>query len=60
MTQCDSTGFSVTCSSCIGGNTYADPGVLEGLFSSDPLGRVDGQHLVDQVLGLWSHRVPLG
>ena len=40
--------------------TYADPWVLEGLLRCDPLGRVDGQHLVDQVLGFRSHRVPLG
>lgn len=41
------------------GDTYADPWVLEGLLSCDPLGWVDGQHLVDQVFGLWSDRVPL-
>lgn len=42
-----------------GVNTYADPGVFEGLFGSDSLGRVNGQHLVDEVLCLWSHCVPL-
>lgn len=42
-----------------GGAAYADPGVFEGLLSSDSLGRVDGQHLVDQVLRLWRHCVPL-
>ena len=42
-----------------GGGTHADPGVFEGLLSRDALGRVNGQHLVDQVLGLGSHRVPL-
>lgn len=41
------------------GDTYADPWVLEGLLSCDPLGWIDGQHLVDQVFGLWSDRVPL-
>ena len=40
-------------------NTYADPWVFEGLFGSDSLGWVYGQHLVDQVLCLWSHCVPL-
>lgn len=40
-------------------NTYADPWVFEGLFGSDSLGWVDGQHLVNQVLCLGSHRVPL-
>lgn len=42
-----------------GGDTYADPWVLEGLLSSDPLGWVDGQHLVDQVFGLGGDCVPL-
>lgn len=41
------------------GDTYADPWVLEGLLSSDPLGWVDGQHLVDKVLSLWGDCVPL-
>lgn len=40
-------------------STYADPRVFEGLFGSDSLGWVNGQHLVDQVLCLWSHCVPL-
>ncbi len=40
-------------------NTYADPWVFEGLLSSDSLGWVNSQHLVDQVLCLWSHCVPL-
>lgn len=40
-------------------DTYADPWVLEGLLSSDPLGWVDRQHLVDQVFGLWGDCVPL-
>ena len=30
----------------------ADPGVLESLLGPDPLGGVNRQHLVDQVLGL--------
>ena len=30
----------------------ANPGVFESLLCPDPLGRVDCQHLVDQVLGL--------
>lgn len=40
-------------------STYADPRVFEGLFGSNSLGWVNGQHLVDQVLRLWSHCVPL-
>lgn len=40
-------------------NTYADPGVLEGLCSSDAFARVDGKHLVDQIFGLRSYSVPL-
>lgn len=39
--------------------TYADPRVLESLLGGNSLGRVDGQHLVDQVLGLGGHCVPL-
>lgn len=39
--------------------TYADPGVFECICGSDSLGWINGQHLVDQVFGLWSHRVPL-
>lgn len=42
-----------------GGHTYADPRVLEGLVGGDALGRVDGQHLVDEVLGFGGDRVPL-
>lgn len=34
--------------------------MLEGLGGGDPLCRIHGQHLVDQVLGLRRHRVPLG
>jgi hypothetical protein len=40
--------------------TYADPWVLEGLGGGDPLGGVHSQHLVDEVLGLRGHGVPLG
>ena len=40
--------------------TYADPWVLERLVGLDPLGGVDGEHLVDQVARLGRHRVPLG
>lgn len=39
--------------------TYADPGVFESLVRSDPFGGVDRQHLIDQILGLRGHRVPL-
>lgn len=40
-------------------DTYADPGMFECVRGGHPLGRIDGQHLVDQVFGLWSHCVPL-
>lgn len=40
-------------------DTYADPGVFKSICSSHSLSWIDGQHLVDQVFGLWSHRVPL-
>ena len=43
----------------LGGDTHADPWVFQSLLGSDPLGGVDGQHLVDQVLGFRSDRVPL-
>lgn len=33
--------------------------MLEGLLSGDPLGWVDGQHLVDEVFGLRGDSVPL-
>lgn len=39
--------------------TYADPGVFERFVRLDPLLWVDGQHLVDQILGLRCHGVPL-
>lgn len=39
--------------------TYADPWVLQSLLGSDSLGRVDCQHLVDQIFSLRSHSVPL-
>lgn len=42
------------------GCTHADPGVLESLLGCDSLGRVDRQHLVDEILCFRSHRVPLG
>lgn len=41
------------------GDAHRDPGVLERLGGRDPLGRVDGQHLVDEVFGFGRHRVPL-
>ena len=40
--------------------TYADPWVFESLISSDSLGRVNSQHLVNQVLSLWRNGVPFG
>lgn len=39
--------------------TYADPWMLQGLMGRDALGRVDGQHLVDEVFGFRSNGVPL-
>lgn len=39
--------------------TYADPRMFESLVGRDPFGGVDRQHLIDQVLGLGGHSVPL-
>lgn len=39
--------------------THTDPRVFQSLLGRDSFGWVDGQHLVDQVFGLRSHRVPL-
>jgi hypothetical protein len=39
-------------------DAHRDPGVLEGLGGCDAFGWVDGQHLIDQVLGFWRDRVP--
>lgn len=41
-------------------DTYADPGVFEGLCSRDAFTRVNGEHLVDEIFGLGSNGVPLG
>lgn len=38
---------------------HRDPGVLEGLGCRDAFGRVDGQHLIDEILGFWGDGVPL-
>lgn len=38
--------------------TYADPWMLQGLMGRDAFGRVDGQHLVDEVFGFRSDGVP--
>lgn len=43
-----------------GGNTYADPWVLERFLCGDSLGRVYGEHLIDEVFGFRSNCVPLG
>lgn len=40
-------------------DTHTDPRVLQSLLGSDSLSRVNSQHLVDEIFGLWSHRVPL-
>lgn len=37
---------------------HRDPGVLEGLSGRDAFGWVDGQHLIDQILGFWGNGVP--
>ena len=44
------------------GDTFplADPRVLERLGRGNSLGRVYGQHRVDEVLCLWRDRIPLG
>lgn len=41
-------------------DSHRDPGVFERLGRRDPFGWIDGQHLVDEVFGFGSHRVPLG
>ena len=45
-----------------GGDAFAilDPLVLEYLVGGETLARVDGQHAIDQVLGVARHAVPLG
>lgn len=55
----EKTSFDVETSKDGACKTYADPGVLDGLVGSDPLGRVNCQHLIDQILGLGGHCVPL-
>lgn len=40
-------------------HTYADPRMLEGLVGCDALGRVDGQHLIDEVFRFGGDCVPL-
>lgn len=42
------------------GGTYANPRVFQRFVCCDALGGVDGQHLVDEVFGFRSDRVPLG
>lgn len=37
---------------------HRDPWVLESLSGRDAFGWVDGQHLIDQILGFWSDGVP--
>lgn len=37
---------------------HRDPWVLESLSDRDAFGRVDGQHLIDQILGFWGDGVP--
>jgi hypothetical protein len=39
--------------------TYANPWVLECIRGSDSLIWVNSKHEVNEVLGLWGHRVPL-
>lgn len=39
--------------------SHRDPGMFERLGSCDAFGRVDGQHLIDEIFGFRSHRVPL-
>lgn len=40
------------------GGAVRDPWVLESLSGRDAFGRVDGQHLIDQILGFWGDGVP--
>lgn len=51
-------GLTPLSSLATGKDTYTDPWVLESLVSRDALCWVYGQHLVDQVLGFRSYRVP--
>jgi hypothetical protein len=37
---------------------YADPWVFKGFGGRDALGRIDSQHLIDEIFGFWCHRVP--
>lgn len=37
---------------------HRDPGVLESLSGCDAFGRVDGQHLIDEILGFRGDGVP--
>ena len=37
---------------------YANPWVLERFIRANSLWRVHRQHLVDEIFGFWSHRVP--
>ncbi len=38
--------------------THRDPGVFQSLSCCDPFGRIDGQHLIDEIFGFRSHCVP--
>lgn len=40
-------------------NAYADPGVFEGFSSCDAFGRIDSQHLINQIFSFRGHCVPL-
>lgn len=40
--------------------TYADPWVLKSFLCGDSLGRVYGEHLIDEVFGFRSNCVPFG
>lgn len=40
--------------------TYADPWMLQGFMGCDAFGRVNCQHLVDEVFGFRSDSVPFG
>lgn len=40
--------------------TYADPWMLQSLWSCNSLWRVDCQHLVDQVFCFWCYCIPFG
>lgn len=40
------------------GVSYANPWVLKSFGSRDALGRINRQHLIDEIFRFWCHRIP--